>query len=358
VPATFHGSRWSLSWYFECRARIRWAHDMTLRIPVAVAARRSRTSVPSTRHAPPTVGSRRVHAMWRTVAETHSLRFEHQRLSGRRANCDLDVVREHRGGDGVFLLGTLGYAALNLDLIIEPSRGWRRLGSSGLQLGSRHWDRDHYITCRDPSQLDAIADDLRNALSQFRTVRMNDHHAVVELRNAGASKDRLMSFVRDLIALAECIDSARHHIPPPERMRECAPSWRELAGKLDGSLEMAHMAVSGSLAGLAVSVRTEWSPGGEPLHTLLEARPTMTIDEDHRIAVVAADEDSSVSAELGQLSPAATHAVDGARAVDITAEAITVTLPAPLSDTRSVVPRLHAMCTWARELSSPGGPYR
>ena len=371
VPPSYRDRHWSLSWYFECKAHIRWAQDMVLRLPVDVVPKqkkqkgsgkdRGQTSSTRTRHAPPTVGSERIQALWRQIAEAHGLEFDSRRIHGRVAGSDLTVVREHRGSGGVFLVGTLSYAPLHLGLEIEPKKGWLRVGSSGIRLGGLQWDRDHQITCRDSSQLTAMASSLRRPLTEFRTVRMSDDRAIVELRNAGASKSRLNAFVRDLSTLARSISVARGDIPPPQKMREHADEWRELARVLDGALETARMHITGSMSGMTVSVRTAWHPDsgdGKPMCTVIEARPPMAIADSHHVNVYEGATDDELIDELDNPPPAAQRSLEDAQALEISAESIEVTLPAITADPKQLIPRLRALCDWARQLSAAAGPYR
>lgn len=369
VPVSYRHGMWSLTWYFECKAQIRWSHDLILRLPVTVLPRRTRSSARRTRLAPPTVGSERVQVLWRDVARAHGLEFDSRRIHGSIGDSEpigLVVEREHRGGGGVFLVGTLSYASLHLDLAVEPKKGWLRLGDTGIQLGDKQWDKDHHVSCRDRSQLNAMSSSLLPTLTRFRSVRMLDESAVVELRNAGASKSKLGAFVRNLVALAHGISHARQQIPPPALMHPHTDAWKDLARNLDGALENARMAVTGSLAGVAVAVRTEWTPDGEPLQTVIEARPSMTIAEEHHVSVVADDSESLLdqldevgeSPGLESIPGAARNALDEARRLDIASEVLTVALPAPIKNTKDLLTRLRALVEWTRQLSASAGPYR
>ncbi|MCG8420623.1 MAG: hypothetical protein MJE77_22110 [Proteobacteria bacterium] len=357
VPVTHRDQDWHLLWFFECKAHIRWAQDIVLRLPVTVVPRRERTTTLRSRHAPPAVGSERIKSLWRHVADSYQLRFDGRRIHGLIAQADVSVEREHRGSDGVFLVGSLGYSPLHIGLAIEPASGWLKMGERGIELGHRKWDARHRVTSRDHSQLRAIAGSLRDPLASFDAVRMNDDTAVVELRNAGASKSRLDAFVGDLAALARSMAELRGHIPPPGAMRDFVGSWGELAKKLDGTLEKANISITGSIGGMAVSVRTEWTPEGDPLHTLVELRPPMIIADSHR-GRVAVEQGQSVAEALGGAAPVSGRALEGAWSVDIAAEHIRVTLPAPIRDAAVLLPQLRAMSEWARQLSSVSGPYR
>ena len=364
MPATYRGPNFHLAWQFECRAEIGWAQDLALRVPVTVVPWKLQELPADAYRAPPTVGSGRVQAIWREVAEAHGLAFDNRRMHGVVGTCEVSIEREHRGRRGVFLIGRLRYPSLHLELDIQPARGLRRPGHKGTQLGQARWDRDHHVRCREPAQLLAVSDHLRPGIVKFKTVRMKDRELQAEMRNAGVSGSRLASFASRLLQVARGVEEMRRHIPPPECMGAFLPSWQALAESVDGALETARMAVTGVVAGCAVRVRTEWSPSGEPLRTVLEVDAPMTIARERCGRFIgqrgAAQPDVSGLHRLDQLDDTqiTTEWGEDAWLVDIAAESVAVTLEAPIEDARTLFSRLQAMVAWARQASGVAGPYR
>ncbi len=374
VPTSYRCAVWSLTWQLECKAEIRWAQDLALRVPMEVVPWKGRAAVKTERRAPPTVGSERVRAIWERVAQARGLEFDGARMSGSWGGCEVLVEREHRGRQGLYLRGRLRYPSLHLELDIEPVRSSIFGNREGIPLCGQRWDRKHRVSCRDEAQLQGIATHLRAGLVGLERARMTDTTCATEVRNAGVNRRKLDRFVVAMMLMAQAIDTAREHIPPPALMTDALSSWTALAEYMTGSLETARMAIRGTATGLDTRITTEWSPTGEPVCTDMEMMSPMTIDTDRRGRYSGPESKpeassstlaSPVEADLSTVfrksmddSPQLRRLLADAHHVVIDADSVALTLPAPILDGHALRERVQTMATWIRSLCGVAGPYR
>ena len=363
VPITYTSALWKLEWAFEAHARISWAGDLHLQVPITlIPPSKEAKKSPKPQHAPPTVGSERVERIWREVAEALGLVYDSDGMRGATGDVELRVWREHRGREGVFLVGGLSYHSLHLDLAIEPARGLRRAFRSGFEFIDPPWDRRHHVEGREGEQISAFGALLREVLPQFETVQMDDSSAQVENRGSGQSGDELTAFCEHVKKLAAVIEPARAAIPPPPSMSEGIEAWKELAERLRTSLETARMAVQGELDGMPVAVITEWSPEGRPVRTQLIVSPVVPVASEYHV-VLTPQEDGVVSLDnwslpRGAVQEAARKLLTDALGFELSAERLRLSLPAPVSDPRPLIPRLIELARLAVLLRPGAGPFR
>lgn len=363
VPITYRSVLWRLDWHFEVEAKIRWAADMGLRVPVAVIppavepgrARRRQ-------HAPPSVGSERVEQIWREVGDVLGLELAEGSLQGREGEVELEIYREHRGRAGVFLVGRISFAPLDLRLTIEPNRGLRRHLGGGLAFAGDRWDRHHLVAARDRDQARAVGAVLGEVLASFESTHMTDDHIQVERSDSGQKYQELHAFCRNVRRLASLIEPARAAIPPPASMIEGLESWRALARELRASLETARMAVRGQLDGLAAEVITEWTPDGQPLRTLVTLGTAVPVESQYHI-YLSPDPEGALDLTGCPLPNGAARALAqellaGAQGLEICEEKLRLTLPAPLLDPTALIPRLTGLARLTVLLRRGAGPFR
>ncbi len=371
LPPTFAATLTKLDWFFEVDAKLGWGKSIGARVPVAVLPKASKRQQAKSRHAVPTVGNPRVSAIWQEVGEIHGVTFEAQesRLVGKHGDVELTVTREHRGGDGIFLVGRLSFASLHLGLDGGVVTGLRRVFHRGLALdslpwladeeGLDAWQRRHYLAGRDDHQIGSFLEPLFPTLLGLRLADISDEGLTVELRDAGVTRAHLAGFVEDVKLLAGAVVRGRAAIPAPSQMRDAEPSWRALAQALGGRLETARMAVSGRFEGAAATVVTEWSASGEPRHTVIALEAEDAVAEKHALLF---SEGRWVSGDLEELPQRARalirELVEGAVSLSVEPERIELCVHAPLSDAAHVTTWLERLAALAATLRGQQGPYR
>ncbi len=357
LAPSFASRLWTIGWEVELTIRIRWGRDLVLRVPVTVIPARFRALESKSYRAPPDVGSARAEAVWTAVAQRHGLTFHGATMHGDVAGVSVTIRREHQGRRGVFLVAELGYPSLDLDLAVQP-RGRRRGGSDGA-LWSDRWQAKHRVEAREPDQLAALAERIRDPLDRLGDATIHDNAARFQLRSGGVSHSELDSFTEAAVVLARGLDEARRAIPPPAAMAPALDRWRHLAADLDGELTTAKMAIECTLGGNPAAIRTEWLPDGSPLETQIELRPTLPLAVD---LLVRPSQFASLPVTLADHPAAAaliSRAVAGeVRSLELRRDLVAVTLPAPVSEPAWLAGRLRLLAELARALASSAPPYR
>jgi hypothetical protein len=357
LPPTARSVLWSLQWMLEVRVDQIWASDVVLSAPITILPPGS--VIAPVRFAPPTVGADRVRAIWTRVAAARGLVFEREGLRGRGGEVEMEVRRDHRGRHGIFLVAALTYPDLALSLDGGLAGSFRRVVGGGARTGNARWDRDHYVTGRDPAQVEAWLAALLPSLFAVRLADLSDTQLLLEHRDAGQSEKALGAFVDAALAVARLLPVARSRVPPPAPMTEGLASWTALATELGSSLSTTDMSVRGHLEGIRVLVATRWSSDGTPLRTSVAVRPGFEIEETHRVAFAG---DRLVSGDPARL-PGDARAIlprlrEGAHGLEIGADVIDLSLPAPLLDPAPCRAKLASLATLAASLRSNVGPYR
>jgi hypothetical protein len=364
VPVTYLSTLWKLDWFFEVRAKIRWTADMHLRVPVSVFTPAGDSSSSHRVHqAPPSVGSERIERIWREVAEELSLDFDGRALSGRRGGGRFEVWREHRGGQGVFMVGRVDFSSLQLHLKVDPhGNALLRHLRRGLPFVNEQWDRSHLVTGRDAAQVAAIGAALGEVLTRFDATHLEDDHALIESQGAGQTHQELLAFCRSVMLLLPLIENVRGELPPPTSMAEGIEAWRNLAAQLHAPLETARMAVTGELDGMAAEVITEWAPEGQPLQTRLAISPMVPVSSQYQVRLTQDSEGkidpSAWVLPTGAVRDLAQEILSDARAFELSEQQIRLILSAPILDPTPLISRLRSLARLTVLLRPGAGPFR
>lgn len=360
VPAGLPHSRkavlFELAWYVEVRAKLAWARDLLVDIPVTVFPGASRSDV---RRLAPSVGADRLQAVWSAVADAAALHLEDMTLSGKVGEADLAIRREHRGRQGIFLVAEVAVPSLGLGLQGGSRHALTELWSRGVELEDDAWDRRNRIVGRDRKQVQAFLVPLRTALSRFDIDRLDDRCIRVQRKEPGLTLGPLQTFVREAIELAKTLAPAREAIPVPDSMARAEPSWVALARRLEGRLEKGDMSITGKLDQVDVEVVTEWEQGGAPSCTSLRVSASEPVRESFHVRWQRGEPASGVRTPLPV--PARElfdSAVEGALSLAIDAGGIELVLPAPLEDGAVVLARVRTLCDLLAAFRLAGGPYR
>lgn len=277
VQPSARGTHWQLAWFVDVTVRRARGASLRVRTPVEVLPERS-TRPASTQplRLSEHVGSPRILAAWRAVAERTGAHFDGQTLSASVGPVSVVVAREHRGERGVHLTARLGYPHLRLGLDAG------RLGSFERYLPGHarvQWpNADHYFSARDLAQATSFA---RAAVPRdfgYGIADADDECLWLETRDPGFDHGSLEAFLRAACALAARIPAAALALPFPS---QATPALRQvfasLAQSLGATVSAADVSVRGTWEGRPVEVATVWSPGGAPVHTRVrldaEVRP-------------------------------------------------------------------------------------
>ncbi|MBI5536332.1 MAG: hypothetical protein HY898_26665 [Deltaproteobacteria bacterium] len=346
-----------LIWTVSVRAKLSWASDVILDIPVVVLPPNSVTTRAG--RAAPSVGFDRVQAVWSAVAQNLGLKLGDEGMRGRVGGCEVTIRRDHRGKEGVFLDAELRFPSVHLGLEGGPKGGFKALWSSGVKLGDEKWDRRNRVRGREEAQVRAFLDSLRPALINLDLDQVQDDRLQVRRRESGLNAPPLEAFVRAAMELAGRMDQARAAIPVPAAMSAARESWMQLAERLTSHLQPGDMRIEGELMQFRVEVSTEWTESAEPLRTVLVVRGTQPIREDYRIAWHS--EDTSIVGQSALPKAAVawlSQAIEGATALSIAEEGVEVSLPAPVMDAGPLLDRIQLLCDLLLSLRSATGPYR
>lgn len=361
IQPSYGSKLWQLSWAFFLRARVRWRSDLRFRVPVTVISAPSPSRKPE--GAPPSVGSERVEQIWRSVARELDLRSEPGRLRGEVGEVGIDIVREHRGRQGVFLVARLSYPRLELGLGIEPeSSRLDRLIHSDIQRPAG-WDGRYRLRGRDLDQVAAFARPLRPFADEVHALYFDDHEARVEHRDAGQRHKTLREFVLLVRRLAVAIDTARGEIPPPAVMAAGLESWHRLAQRLGGPLELASMSVRGHFLAVPAEVVTEWSAEGHPERTRLTTRHNAMLPAERELHLMLPGPGGSLTVEQLPESASVTSEVlveilRDAYTFELNSEHARLSLAAPLLDPLPLLGRFALIARLIESMRVGQGPFR
>ncbi|MCA9608971.1 MAG: hypothetical protein KC619_25395 [Myxococcales bacterium] len=283
----------SLAWQLEVVVGIRWAQDLTLRVPYRVLPASARPGDAPSRLAPPTVGSDRLRELWQGIGEQHGLHYDTQTLVGQLGGTTLSIRRDLTGRRGVFVVAELGYPELHLALDVAPATKVQMMVGGGALIGDAAWDRDHYVRARDEGQAAEVLRMVVPAMRGGTLRRMDDRRLTLEVRDTGAQRPRMEQFVAAAAQLARTFEGVRRALPPPPAMRDAVPAWNELARRIAGTLEPARMRIEGQLATMTAEVRLSFDETGQPLGTWLTVGAPTPLDASHTIRVVGGPEAAS-----------------------------------------------------------------
>jgi hypothetical protein len=368
LAPSFKSTLWELRWYLKVRAVVRWGSDLVIQLPVDIIARPRALAdgPPPEVSAPPLVGTPRLMAIWHAVAADTGMVVEEEeaRMRGQAHDAEIEIRREHRGRLGLFVIGELRYPSLHLSIKMDPHRGLLTLLSGGISLGDLEWDRKHQIVGRNEPQIRRFLDELLGALRPFGKAQMNDERIIVKYRGSGQRQRPLSKFAGNLMVLAREVSAARAAIPPPSGpgLEWDIPAWRGLAERLQGELEPARMAVTGSFDGIRAQVETVWSEDGSALHTLVELGLLTPLPMDNEVCLSRETGDLDNLTDHVSVRPEARELLrrvaEDALFLDLKPERLAIGLPAPMKDPTPLCDRLSGLAHLVHALRHGEGPYR
>jgi hypothetical protein len=355
-----------LDWMLEVEVDYGWRRTVEAAVPITVVPEGT-TRRPRERRAPVAVGSARIRTLWSAVARATGLMLDEEADALRGVVGEVNVVvrREHRGSEGIFLIGELRYPDLGLDLDGGLAGSLRRIADTvaglggGVRIGDERWDRDHHLTGRDPLQVFSFVKPLTAVLLPLTLADADDRAMVLTRRDPGQHYAKLERFVSEVVALAHALPNARQAIVVPRTMAEAEASWRALATRLGGRLDRARMAVAGRLDDLEARITTVWAPSGSPLHTEIVLASPFPFEERDALRWTSG---GLAEGDLDRLSERARTLMagltDDALTLAVERDSLSLWLPAPAQNADRLFDRLETLAAFGVALRGDRGPYR
>jgi len=275
------GRLYRLSYALEIRAERRWASDLSIRVPIMLAAPYASKTDETTRRATAATGSDRLRAVWQRVADEVGLDFDGERIHGRVHGVMLEITRGFSESGIALVAAELEFPSLKLDLSIQGA-SFGKSGRKGIQLGDAKWDRRHRITAENDDQAGAFLAALDKQLLSFSQVRGDDERLRMVMKNNGTVPQRISELARNVIELAKQLPAARRQVPPPLIFRPHLPGWETLTDDLSGTLDQIRMDVTGSLDGVGASIRHAFASTGGVTRTMITITPPNGLPRDRR----------------------------------------------------------------------------
>jgi len=262
--------------------------------------------------------------------------------------------RRGRAKGDFWLVATLGYPSLGLDLELGP-RTWRdRLASQVLRTGLTAIDQRFAAHAREHAQaLTVLTPALLSTVASFEEVCMVDASTTLARRGSAHVLDTLSAFVRDVVATAKELDGAVARVPAPAALADDVPAWRAFAERFRGRLELGRMQVHDAVIGMdRVTLGTEWTRSGVVVGTRL------------RVAIDPPLAAPPATCEDPALAPAARAAwrelLASTRSLRIEPSALVVEIGGTLADPAAALPIVELAVALRRSLSGLTGarPFR
>lgn len=396
LPPTFSSRLWAVEWAMELKATVRWGRDISRQIPIRILPIDAAGGTRQQLMAPPDVGSDRIQAIWKSVAEERDLIYEDGVLSATRPDhgagggtIALTIRREHRGSKGIFLVAEVAYPALHLDFSVAKAGLLGNIigltidffGESNadadaddvsrppppkhLRIAAKNWNKVHAVSGREEKQLAEFFIPLATALLPLNIVTMDDEKLAIEYRNSGTRRGDLNRFAQQALALTEALPLGRARISAPAAMKDCVPSWESLANTLEGRLELSCMAVRGTRRGHNVWLATHWLNQTKADFTRLTVLLTTAIGSDHtfdyrRPVTGSPDAPKALPPTLPAAAVAGVKQLVAMEALSLHASQseIQLDLPGGYANALELLPYLDQLISLAETLRPMGGPYR
>ncbi len=324
VPA-FETQKLSLSWLLEVRLSLGWALDTTLWIPLEVRTRGTRDRTETS--APLAVGSDRLAQVWRQAGRDTGFNYRDAELSRDSGAARLVIRREHRGRRGLRLLAEARYPDYDLGLRMDDGR----------------------LRSRDAAQSELIGSHTDPKLEGLQLEHADDMRLLFSVDDPGTRMRSVAETADRFAAFWFAFETALESLPAPADMLEAVPAFQAAARQLGGELDVASMDIRGSRHEIPFALEVQWDDEGNA-RMLLEVRPALPID--------ARWHQRWSDGPRDPLPEGIEPLLEGARSVEIDAEAVRIVFPPCGSEVQPMVDRLEAMLEVGRRLSGQGAGYR
>jgi len=296
-------------------------------------------------------------ALFATVAEKRGMAHDHgsERMSTVIGTVTLVVTMQQRGGEGPYMIGTLRWPAIGIDLRARR-RTWSDFGAREFDLGTSPAAQRFTADAREAAQGRALLrDETLRALASFEDVRIEDDGAVIA-NPGGATLEQLDAFTLLVILAARALAFRLEEVPPPASMAASLPIWMAFAAYLGGDVHPGAMRITSTGFGPeAIEIETLWSrfavEGTRVEGTAVRVHLSPPLDHSPEVD---APDTSAESRELAEVVRAR------ARAVRLTASELEAITEGPIHDPSQLEPLLEGLVALARSFqrTRSAGPYR
>ena len=330
-----------------------WGEDLVVRAPLRILPRAAAPRANAGWVAP--VGRERRAIAWQSAAERIGFVSDAgaERMTRVCGGVTLAITTRESDGD-FWLVATLGYASLGLDLDLTRRRWTDRIARNVVKSGVPELDEHLAAHAREHAQAKAaLTVALLTAVAAFEEIQVGDRAATLARRGTAHSFNTLTAFLHGTVDVAKELEAAAALVPAPTTFAADVPAWRAFAERHRGRLELGRMHVHDAVIGIdRVTVATDWTRSGQLVGTRLQVAidPPLT-------AVPATPDDPSIS-------PAARNAwralLEEARGLRLEAGALRVELDGRLADPATALPVLELAVALRRALSGSAGagPFR
>ncbi len=300
VPPSIQSRLFQLDWVLDVTAVVAFGRDITMRLPV--------TLVPEggvrvrSRLAPAPVGSSRQRAIWEKVARAYGMAFDGRQMLQKVGDVEIAIGLGHRKR-GLALVGTLTHPSVHLDLDGGEKGSFHRFLGENVELGQPFFEKNHYVTGRDPAQVRAYVGALGEAFFAQELEDLDDEGMTfVSMRRTRSALSRMCS---TLTSLAASYPGARAAIPPPSGREAAAAEWARTATREGAVFEPSRLALHFRRGEDRSIVVTEWDESGTAYRTTAAIEVRDPIDDDYLFLSTASslgdDEATKYGAEARQI---------------------------------------------------------
>jgi hypothetical protein len=348
---TFRSGPFQLTTHVEIRADVALGQDVVIRSPVHIVPRVGPAR--ETGWVAP-IGRERRALVWRAACERVGLANdpEEERMFGARGPVAVEIRTEQRDQD-FWLVAKLGWPALGLELALRERRWTDVLGLDAMPTGDAKSDRRFAVHAREHAQAGAfLTADLLRLLVPFEEVTLDDTGAVLAMRGAAHTTERVLGFVTAALAASDAIAGGHGRVPVPALFAADEPAWRALTERLRGRFEPGRMWIhDGQLGTDGVSVGSVWASA-----SVVATSVRVAVDPPLP-RVPAAPEDPEVSPAARATWKELTGLV---KTVHVDAAEIVCELPGRLPDPQTALPVVELAIALRRALGGvvAAGPFR
>jgi hypothetical protein len=358
APCSYRGHLTRLAWYVVVTAKIAWAPNVSMNVPLVVRGIASEVHRPEVPHQRTPVGRERRAQVWKEVAARHRLTNDPHadRLTGVVGEVAVEIGLEARGRDGRYLTAALHWRPLGLRLELGKRRLVASLQHPGIDLGDHRLDKRFLARGREPAQVRAfLTPAVRERLLGFEEASLDDDGARLARKGAGQLVETLDVFVGAVLSIAGALDEAAHAVAAPAVLARHVPAWRAFAARIGARLQPGALALyDGRWLSHGVEIETLWSDDRDSLVEGTRVRFAIDPPLAHEMFPTGGRFGPIAHALAAELITGASHATFGPAAVELTLTCAALD-PAGLEP---VLERMARLVLALQEGGVGGGPYR
>ncbi|MBI2394111.1 MAG: hypothetical protein HYV09_31355 [Deltaproteobacteria bacterium] len=208
---TFSSRRARVTWSFSIVARVAFADDVTIALPILVspAARRGAGAARRRTVLPP-IGRERRALLVQAAAERLGLEVDavHEELRGDAGLASLTIRLERREQSGLLAVAELSWPALGMSLAVRERR-WTDAFGGAIDLDDAAFHQRVHVVAADADRARRMLDEsLRAALVALTEIEIDDEGAVLAGPVSVTSSESMTGDLRPLVDAAQLLGSA------------------------------------------------------------------------------------------------------------------------------------------------------